>query len=113
MKIKTTTFKEGDKFILEIGKRKLDKYEIAGTDYFIKISLLEKLIPYKPKEKTKKWEYIERKESKYDIDGKKTWAAVYKCPNCGFLHTVIENFGLYRYCPDCGWDMRGEHNEIG
>ena len=53
MKIKTTTFKEGDKFILEIGKRKLDKYEIAGTDYFIKISLFEKLIPYELK--TGKW----------------------------------------------------------
>lgn len=43
-------FKPGDKFILEIGKRQLDEYEIAGTDYYIKTFLLKKLIPYNPKE---------------------------------------------------------------
>lgn len=39
-------FKSGDKFILEIGDRQLDEYEIAGTDYYIKIYLLKKLIQY-------------------------------------------------------------------
>lgn len=41
-------FKPGDKFILEIGKRQLDEYEIVGTDYYIRTSLLKKLTPYNP-----------------------------------------------------------------
>lgn len=42
----TSSFKPGDKFILEIGDRQLDEYEIAGTDYYIKIYLLKKLTQY-------------------------------------------------------------------
>ena len=41
-----SSFKPGDKFILEIGDRQLDEYEIAGTDYYIKIYLLKKLVQY-------------------------------------------------------------------
>lgn len=41
-----SSFKSGDKFILEIGNRQLDEYEIAGTDYYIKIYLLNKLAQY-------------------------------------------------------------------
>lgn len=42
----SSSFKPGDKFILEIGDRQLDEYEIAGTDYYIKIYLLKKLTQY-------------------------------------------------------------------
>lgn len=42
----STSFKPGDKFILEIGDRQLDEYKIAGTDYYIKIYLLKKLVQY-------------------------------------------------------------------
>ena len=41
-----TNFKSGDKFILELGERRLDEYEIAGTDLYVKIYLLKKLTPY-------------------------------------------------------------------
>lgn len=41
-----SSFKPGDKFILEIGNRQLDEYKIAGTDYYIKIYLLNKLTQY-------------------------------------------------------------------
>ena len=41
-------FKKGDKFILELGDRRLDEFEIAGTDLYVKIYLLKKLTPYKP-----------------------------------------------------------------
>ena len=47
---RTMGFKEGDKFILEIGKRKLDEHEIVGTDLYVRRSLLRKLTPYKPQE---------------------------------------------------------------
>ena len=45
-----TKFKPGDKFILELGaeRRMLDEFEIAGTDLYIKTSLLEKLTRYEP-----------------------------------------------------------------
>lgn len=54
------------------------------------------------------WEHYEHREPQYDIDGNKTWAEAYKCSNCGFIHTVIEDFGHYSFCPRCGADMRGE-----
>ena len=43
-------FRPGDKFILEIGEKRmaLDEYEIVGTDLWVWGSLLEKLTPYEP-----------------------------------------------------------------
>lgn len=43
-------FQPGDKFILEIGEKRmaLDEYEIVGTDLWVWGSLLEKLTPYNP-----------------------------------------------------------------
>ena len=58
-----------------------------------------------PERKKGKWIYVERKEPQYDIAGVRTWAVVYKCSECGFLHTVIENSGIYDYCPNCGTEM--------
>lgn len=58
-----------------------------------------------PERKKGKWIYVERKEPQYDIAGVRTWAVVYKCSECGFLHTVIENSGIYDYCPKCGTEM--------
>lgn len=46
--METTKFKKGDKFILELGDRKLDEFEIAGTDLYVRISLLKQLTPYEP-----------------------------------------------------------------
>ena len=47
-----TKFKPGDKFILEIGEKRigLDEYSIVGTDLYVWGSLLEKLTPYKPEQ---------------------------------------------------------------
>lgn len=44
----SSNFKKGDKFIIELGDRQLDEFEIAGTEYYIKIYLLKQLTPYKP-----------------------------------------------------------------
>lgn len=45
---KKTTFKKGDKFILELGEERkmFDEFQIAGTDLYVKKNLLEKLTPY-------------------------------------------------------------------
>lgn len=49
-----TKFKPGDKFILEIGKKRiaLDEWAIARTDLWVRTYLLEKLTPYKPEEES-------------------------------------------------------------
>ena len=61
--------------------------------------------------KNGKWLFKERREPVYDISGVKTWGTAYMCPECGFIHTVIEDFGQYVYCPNCGADMRGEEHD--
>lgn len=45
-----TEFKPGDKFILELGqeRRMFGEFEIAGTDLYVKIDLLEKLTRFEP-----------------------------------------------------------------
>jgi len=44
----STKFKPGDKFLLEIGEKRigLDEYSIVGTDLYVLGSLLKKLTPY-------------------------------------------------------------------
>lgn len=51
------------------------------------------------------WTAIRRRESQYDLAGVKTWAVVYRCSKCGFINTVIEDFGHYSFCPQCGATM--------
>ena len=46
--VEETTFKPGDKFILELGKEYLDGFEIKGADLCMKIELLKMLTPYEP-----------------------------------------------------------------
>lgn len=43
----------------------------------------------------------------YDLEGNKTWGSLYGCSECGFLHSVIEGFGIYAFCPHCGAEMEG------
>ena len=48
----------------------------------------------------------------YDIAGVKTWGIKCQCDKCDFSTIVIEDFGYYRFCPNCGADMRGDDNGI-
>lgn len=41
----------------------------------------------------------------YDIAGVKTWGIKCQCDRCNFKHIVIEDFGYYNYCPNCGARM--------
>lgn len=61
-----------------------------------------------PERKKGKWIFKERREPVYDISGVKTWGIAYMCSECGFIHTVIEDFGQYAYCPNsnCGAEIR-------
>ena len=44
----------------------------------------------------------------YDIAGVKTWGIKCQCDKCDFTTIVVEDFGYYKYCPNCGASMRGE-----
>lgn len=43
----------------------------------------------------------------YDLNGVHTWGVEYQCPFCGQIHTLIEGFGQWNFCPECGADMKG------
>lgn len=60
-----------------------------------------------PEQMRGKWEPHGYRVKAWDIEGIETWARVYKCSECGFVHSVIEDFGHYKFCPNCGADMRG------
>lgn len=55
-----------------------------------------------------RWMHYAHREPQYDISGVKTWGEEYQCSNCGFVHLVIEDFGHYAYCPNCGAKMDEE-----
>lgn len=67
--------------------------------------LIDEQPTIEPERKKGKWIFKERREPVYDISGVKTWGIAYMCPECGFIHTVIEDFGQYVYCPNCGAEM--------
>jgi hypothetical protein len=41
----------------------------------------------------------------YDLCGVKTWGIKCQCDRCTFTTTVVEDFGYYKYCPNCGARM--------
>lgn len=44
----------------------------------------------------------------YDIAGVKTWGIKCQCDRCNFTTIVVEDFGYYKYCPNCGTKMEVE-----
>ena len=48
-----------------------------------------------------------RKVDAYDIAGVKTWGIKCQCDRCTFTTIVVEDFGYYKYCPNCGARMKG------
>ena len=55
--------------------------------------------------KTGHWIEKGKTDIAYDMSGYKSWATKYMCNHCGFIHTAIENHGVYSYCPNCGAKM--------
>ena len=64
-----------------------------------------------PERKRGKWVFYEDRAPVWDIAGEKTWARAYKCSECSFVHSVIEDFGQYAFCPNCGADMREDEQK--
>ena len=58
------------------------------------------------------WVRLEREENVYDLHGVPTWGINYMCDKCGFITTAIQgHFGQYKFCPNCGANMRGENHD--
>ena len=64
-----------------------------------KISELPSVTP-----KTGHWSR-KTKVDAYDIAGVKTWGIKCQCDRCDFTTIVVEDFGYYKYCPNCGARM--------
>ena len=107
----SSNFKKGDKFIIELGDRQLDEFEIAGTEYYIKIYLLKQLTPYKSPSAQLTIEPQKMCGYWIDVDDKYNRISG-KCSVCGWeAHMYEDDVVGMDYCPNCGADMRGEQNE--
>lgn len=77
----------------------------TGAKYgFTKSAIIANGLP-PIEQKHGEWMLIERREPQFSLFGTKTWAVAYRCSECGFIHTVIEDFGHYAFCPNCGARM--------
>ena len=77
------------------------------TSYENTINKLTETIANTQEPKTGHWGR-KTKVDAYDIAGVKSWGIKCQCDRCGFITIVIEDFGYYKYCPNCGAKMEGE-----
>lgn len=81
---------------------------LKGYDYGVK-----DWFKSKTQLKIGRWMRKTKVDGVYDIAGVKTWGVKCQCDRCDFATTVIEDFGYYKYCPNCGAEMSGgEEDEV-
>lgn len=90
----------------EVLQEQIEKY---GQEYNAEgIEALEMAIKVlEQQSKTGHWSR-KTKVDAYDIDGVKTWGIKCQCDRCDFTTIVVEDFGYYKYCPNCRAKMEGE-----
>ena len=74
------------------------KDDVEALDYAIKVI---------ENQKTGHWSR-KTKVDAYDIEGVKTWGIKCQCDKCDFTTIVVEDFGYYKYCPNCGAKMEDQ-----
>ena len=79
--------------------------EVRDWEWFK--SLIETAPPVTPQPKTGHWSRKVKVDA-YDIAGVKTWGIKCQCDRCDFTTIVVEDFGYYKYCPNCGAKMEAE-----
>lgn len=83
-------------------KRHLDLYCVDGISREAEEMAIQAL---SQEPKTGHWMRKTKVDGVYDIAGVKTWGVKCQCDKCDFATTVIEDFGYYKYCPNCGAKM--------
>ena len=86
----------------------LDKY-LCGVPFDEKgiDEVIKELPSVSVAEETGHWSR-KTKVDAYDLCGVKTWGIKCQCDRCTFTTTVVEDFGYYKYCPNCGAKMEVE-----
>lgn len=104
----SSNFKKGDKFIIELGDRQLDEFEIAGTEYYIKIYFT----PYKPEnmpsaQSERKMGHWERDNTYHGDDTSGFLEPNWRCSECGGQANINHwcMYDLTDFCPNCGAKM--------
>ena len=87
-------------------KRMEINYKVNGTTQFSE-ALNMAIKALEQQSKTGHWSR-KTKVDAYDIAGVKTYGIKCQCDRCDFTTIVIEDFGYYKYCPNCGAKMEGE-----
>jgi hypothetical protein len=73
-------------------------------------NVVKNMPPVTPKIETGHWSR-KTKVDAYDLAGVKTWGIKCQCDRCTFTTIVIEDFGYYTYCPNCGAKMERDVKE--
>jgi hypothetical protein len=85
---------------------KYGKYTFVTDEkrYSSMVDEIANLKALKQEPKTGHW-CRKTKVDAYDIAGVKTWGIKCQCDRCDFATIVVEDFGYYKYCPNCGAKM--------
>jgi ribosomal protein S27AE len=97
-------FQESDE--LDVGDWILHRTFVQNMSDIDRRTILD-LPPVQPERKKGEWIYG---EDEYGVDG-------YHCDECGYfvpwdyVHKFINYIEDYKFCPNCGADMRGNHDD--
>lgn len=87
---------------IKILKSKMDGHTDTSYEWAETVRMAIQALEQKPK--TGHWSR-KTKVDAYDIAGVKTWGIKCQCDRCDFTTIVVEDFGYYNYCPNCGCRM--------
>lgn len=79
-----------------VAEKALDEYLIDGKTIREWMKIIAEQEP-----QTGHWMRKTKVDGVYDIAGVKTWGIKCQCDKCDFTTIVIEDFGYYKYCPNC------------
>ena len=83
-------------------------YDDDGVGYsVVRVDEIIDLPSVTPQPKKGHWSR-KTKVDAYDIAGVNTWGIKCQCDRCTFTTIVVEDFGYYNYCPNCGAKMEVE-----
>ena len=80
------------------------EYRYTNATHYL-MERVKHISPIKQEPPTGHWMRKTKVDGVYDIAGVKTWGIKCQCDRCDFTTIVVEDFGYYKYCPNCGCRM--------